>query len=113
MDALEGLIGRRVSVATVVPFFNDTHVVSKGNESWVEKLNSDNGINKELETDGFGPTDVLFAPKSLLPVWVETPCLPPTTNDDANAKQGAGIQKGKNVGIIWGGADGLSCEVGW
>ena len=40
VDVLEGLIGRRVSVATVVPSLDDTHVVSKGNESGVGELNS-------------------------------------------------------------------------
>ena len=85
VDPLEGLIGRRVLVATVVPSLDDTHVVSEGNESGVGELNSGNAINEELKTNGFSPIDVSLAPKRL-PVWVEVPCSPPVSNDNANAE---------------------------
>jgi len=108
---LKGFIGRRVSVAAIIPPFNDAHVVSEGDECRVGKFNSGNGINEELETNGFSPTDVSLSSKGL-PVWMEAPCSASVTDDNTNAKRGAGIGKGRNVSIIWGGTDASSCEVG-
>ena len=85
VNASEGFIGRRVSVAAIIPSFDDAHVVSKGDECRVGRLNSGNGINEELKTDGFSPTDVSLSPEGL-PVWMEVPSSPSVANDDANAK---------------------------
>jgi len=111
VNASEGFIGRRVSVAAIIPSFDDAHVVSEGDECRVGKFNSGNGVNEELETNCFGPTDVSLSSEGL-PVWMEAPCSPSVTDDNADAKRGAGIGKGRNVGIIWGNTDVSGCEVG-
>ena len=76
MDATENAVDGSVPTAPIPPPLNDAHVVPKDAE-WAVRwgVKGKEGVNEELKSDCFSPSNVALATKSL-PTGYEAPCPP-------------------------------------
>ena len=83
VDPSEDLVDFPVSAPTLPPAFNDTAVVTKDPEHLARQACRSEGSGKELETNGFHPSDVSTI---CLPSWDELPRSPQVANNNADTK---------------------------
>ena len=93
MDLTENVVGFNVPVPTIPPTFDDSSVVTVDDNVAMCLREEIEGADEELESNGFGPSNVVLGAMHALPVWVECPSMPPFTDDDCNAHARAGIRK--------------------
>lgn len=93
MDSTENVVGFNVPVPTIPPTFDDSSVVTVDDNVAMRLREKIEGADEELESNGFGPSNVALGAPHALPVWVECPSTPPFADDDCNAHARAGIRK--------------------
>ena len=99
MDTLEDGIDGFVPAPPFPPTFDDTAVVAVDLVAAAVIADCEQSADKKFEADGFSPSNISTF---LIPARDETPGLPPSLDDDADANSRAGIQKGVAVGnLTW------------
>jgi hypothetical protein len=83
VNSLENDVDCVITMPAIPPSFDDPHVVSVDNDVlWCLEDRVDS-VNKEFESDCFGPTDVSLCPESF-PSRDEAPSSPTFSNNDTD-----------------------------
>ena len=101
VDSPESGVGGCVPAPALFPTFDNSLIVAMNREWRTGLVECEQGTNEKLECDALCPPDVSLI---VLPVFVESPCAPPVSDDDRQAVTGAGIREGSVVDcerVMW------------
>ena len=90
MDPPECGVGGRVSAPAFFPTVDDSLIVAMNREWRAGLVKCEQSTNEKLERDALCPPDVSLV---VFPVFVESPCAPPVSDDNRQAVTGAGIRE--------------------